>query len=97
MDEDYSIGYSLLSLIFIANVIGFISAAPITQIVQARLGKAKHLMVAEGIILVGYTMLVIPSRPFPVFVLAFLLLGLAIAVSRIFRAHVNPFERVESI
>ena len=78
MDEDYSIGYSLVSLIFIANAIGFISAAPITQIVQASLGRAKHLMVAEGIILV------IPSRPFPVVVLAFLLLGLGIAVSQFF-------------
>ena len=97
MDEDYSIGYSLVSLIFIANAIGFISAAPITQIVQARLGRAKHLMVAEGIILVGYIMLVIPSRPFPVVVLAFLLLGLGIAVSHVFRAHVNLFEHGKSI
>ena len=81
MERDYNIGYAIVSLIFVANAIGFISAAPLTQILQGRLGRAKVLVLAEGIMLAGYIMLVVPSRPFPVVILAFLLLGLGIALN----------------
>lgn len=81
MEKDYNIGYAIVSLIFVTNAIGFISAAPLTQILQARLGRAKLLVLAEATMMAGYTMLVIPSRPFPVVVLAFLLLGLGIALN----------------
>ena len=81
MEKDYSIGYAVVSLIFVTNAIGFISAAPLTQVLQGRLGRARVLVLAEGIMLAGYVMLVIPSRPFPVVVLAFLLLGLGIALN----------------
>ena len=81
MERDYNIGYAIVSLIFVTNAIGFISAAPMTQILQARLGRARLLVLAEAIMMAGYTMLVIPSRPFPVVVLAFLFLGLGIALN----------------
>lgn len=81
MERDYGIGYAVVSLIFVTNAIGFISAAPLTQVLQGRLGRAKVLVLAEGIMLAGYIMLVVPSRPFPVVVLAFLLLGVGIALN----------------
>lgn len=81
MEKDYSIGYAVVSLIFVSNAVGFISAAPITSYIQGRIGRAKLLILAEVIMALGYTMLVIPSRPFPVTVVAFLFLGLGIALN----------------
>jgi len=78
MEADYHIGYAIVSLIFVGNAIGFISAAPIQQALQARLGRAKTLVLAQSIIAAAYIMLVC-KPPFPVVVFAFFLLGLGIA------------------
>ncbi|KAL8702851.1 MAG: hypothetical protein Q9201_003992 [Fulgogasparrea decipioides] len=80
MEETYSIGYAIVSLIFITNAIGFISAAPSTHPLLARLGRAKTLMLAESIMMAGYIMLVC-TPPFPVVVLAFLFIGFGEAVN----------------
>ncbi|MCJ1455150.1 hypothetical protein MMC28_005504 [Mycoblastus sanguinarius] len=78
MEKDYSIGYAIVSLIFVTNAVGFISACPLTQILQARLGRARMLVFAESIIVAAYVMLVC-RPPFPVVVVAFFFLGLGIA------------------
>ncbi|KAI4214970.1 MAG: hypothetical protein LQ351_002686 [Letrouitia transgressa] len=78
MEKNYAIGYAIVSLIFVTNAIGFISAAPFVQALQARLGRAKMLVLAESIVGCAYIMLVC-SPPFPVVVLAFFLIGLGIA------------------
>lgn len=78
MEEDYHIGYAIVSLIFVTNAVGFISAAPIAQALQARLGRAKTYLLAQTIIAAGYIMLVC-KPPFPVVVIAFFFLGLGIA------------------
>ncbi|KAL6719234.1 hypothetical protein ACLMJK_003471 [Lecanora helva] len=78
MEKDYKIGYAIVSLIFVTNAVGFISAAPIAQALQARLGRAKTLILAQLMIIAAYTMLVC-RPPFPVVVVAFFFLGLGIA------------------
>ncbi len=78
MEKEYRIGYAIVSLIFVTNAVGFISAAPIAQALQARLGRAKTLALSLSVMTVGYVMIV--SRPpFPVVVVAFFFLGLGIA------------------
>lgn len=78
MEADYKIGYAIVSLIFVTNAIGFISAAPLIQAFQARFGRAKALAFAQIIMTAGYIMLV-TRPPFPVVVCAFFFLGFGIA------------------
>ncbi|KAI4232656.1 MAG: hypothetical protein L6R40_007328 [Gallowayella cf. fulva] len=80
MEKDYSIGYAIVSFIFITNAIGFISAAPSTQPLLARLGRAKTLLLAESIMMAGHIMLVC-TPPFPVVVLSFFFTGLGQAIN----------------
>ncbi|KAL9102981.1 MAG: hypothetical protein Q9163_001934 [Psora crenata] len=78
MEKEYRIGYAIVSLIFVANAAGFISAAPLTHALQARLGRAKSYAVAQSFIAAAYVMLVC-RPPFPVVVVAFFLIGIGIA------------------
>lgn len=78
LEKHYSIGYAVVSLIFVTNAIGFIGAAPITHALQMHLGRAKMLALAECIMLVAYITLVC-TPPFGIVVLSFLLLGLGMA------------------
>ncbi|MCJ1275800.1 hypothetical protein MMC21_003603 [Puttea exsequens] len=78
LEKSYDVNYAIVSLIFVGNAVGFISAAPITQAVQARMDRAKTLVFAQSIMVTGYIMLVC-HPPFPVVVFAFFLLGLGIA------------------
>ncbi|KAL8812259.1 MAG: hypothetical protein Q9200_001157 [Gallowayella weberi] len=80
METDYSIGYAIVSLIFVTNAIGFISAAPATQPLLARLGRANTLIVAESIMMVGHILLVC-TPPFPLVVLSFFFTGLGQAIN----------------
>lgn len=78
IEKDYSIGYAIVSLIFVSNAVGFIGAVPLTHALEARLGRANMLVLAECTMLLAYIMLVCPP-PFPVVVLAFLFLGFGMA------------------
>lgn len=78
LEKHYSIGYAFVSLIFVTNAVGFISATPITDALQVRLGRAKTLVLAECIMMIAYIALVC-TPPFPVVVLSFFFLGLGIA------------------
>ena len=78
MESDYNIGYAIVSLIFVANAIGFIGAAPFTNILQARFGRAKVLVFAAALVIIGYIMVVARS-PFPVVVVGFLFTGFGLA------------------
>ena len=81
MEKDYSIGYAIVSLIFVTNAVGFISAAPLTHLLQASLGRARMLILAQISMMAGFIMLVIPHRPFPVVVLAYFFIGLGEALN----------------
>ena len=78
MEQDYHIGYAIVSLIFVTNAVGFISAAPIAHALQARLGRAKTLVLAQAMIIAAYVMLLC-KPPFPIVVVAFFFLGLGLA------------------
>jgi fucose permease len=79
LEADYKIGYAIVSLIFITNAIGFISAAPAVQAIQSRWGRARTYMLATALMTTGYVALVC-NPPFPVVVISFLFLGFGMAL-----------------
>ena len=78
MEKSYNIGYAMVSLIFITNALGFIAAAPSSHWLQAKLGRSRMLVLALGMMIAGYIM-IICSPPFPVVVTAFFVTGLGMA------------------
>ncbi|KAH0297534.1 MFS general substrate transporter, partial [Aureobasidium melanogenum] len=80
MEKHYHIGYAVVSLIFITNAIGFITAAFFTDLTLEKLGRAKACMLSEAMLIAGYVIMVC-TPPFPVVVIAFLLLGLGAALN----------------
>lgn len=87
LEEQYSIGYAIVSLIFVTNAVGFISMAPLSQLIEARLGRSRSCMIAASLMSVGYVALVC-TPPFPVVVLSFYFLGCGMAL---FLALTNTF------
>ncbi|THV54381.1 hypothetical protein BGAL_0028g00370 [Botrytis galanthina] len=88
----YNIQERLVSLIFITQAIGYISAAFFIDAIRSRFGRAKSIMFAEGLMVIGYVMIV-PNPPFPVVVLAFLFIGFGMAInlslSNVFAANLD--------
>ncbi|TGO88672.1 hypothetical protein BPOR_0148g00050 [Botrytis porri] len=88
----YGIQERLVSLIFITQAIGYISAAFFIDAIRSRFGRAKSIMFAEGLMVIGYVMIV-PNPPFPVVVLAFLFIGFGMAInlslSNVFAANLD--------
>ncbi|KAH0541277.1 hypothetical protein FGG08_004201 [Glutinoglossum americanum] len=80
MEKQYNIGYAVVSLIFISNAIGFLSAALFTEALQDRLGRAKALMIAEALMLAGY-LAILFMPPYAVVVVCFFLIGLGMAIN----------------
>ncbi|EXJ55495.1 hypothetical protein A1O7_08422 [Cladophialophora yegresii CBS 114405] len=87
LEEEYSIGYAIVSLIFITNALGFISVTPFIQRVEARLGRSRCYLVATAMMSAGYIAIVC-TPPFPVVVLSFYFLGCGMGV---FLAMTNTF------
>ncbi|KAL2816547.1 major facilitator superfamily domain-containing protein [Aspergillus granulosus] len=75
MENHYSISYAIVSLIFVTNAIGFIAAAPLTDLVEQRLGRGRAYILAEALMGAGYV-IIICTPPYPLVVVAFLLIGL---------------------
>ncbi|RFU32088.1 hypothetical protein B7463_g4277, partial [Scytalidium lignicola] len=80
IERHYNIGYAIVSLIFITNAIGFISAALFIDVIRFRLGRARALLLAHSLILCGYIPIVF-APPFPVIVVVFFLLGFGMAIN----------------
>ncbi|KAJ5587347.1 uncharacterized protein N7459_003112 [Penicillium hispanicum] len=80
IENHYNIGYAVVSLIFVTNALGFISAAPLTHIIEHKLGRSKTYAFAMSLLAVAYV-IIICQPPFPVVVACFYLLGLGIALS----------------
>lgn len=80
METHYNIGYAVVSLIFVANAAGFLLAAPTSSILASLLGRAKCLMLSEVVMVAGYVIIVC-TPPYPVVVVAYLLLGFGAAVN----------------
>lgn len=69
IESSYNIGYAVVSLIFISNALGFISAAFVTDALRRSLGRARTLMLAQSFMVAGY-LAVVTTPPFPVVVIA---------------------------
>jgi fucose permease len=69
MEKQYHIGYAIVSLIFITNAIGFITAAFFTDLTLEKLGRARACMFSETLLIVGYVIMAC-TPPFPVVVIA---------------------------
>lgn len=83
----YDIGYAVVSLIWVANAVGFILAAFCTDFINGKLGRARSLMLSEMSAIVAYIILACPV-PFPLIVFAYVPLGfgqaLNIALNNVF-------------
>jgi fucose permease len=69
MEKYYHIGYAIVSLIFITNAIGFITAAFFTDLTLEKLGRARACMFSETMLIAGYVIMAC-TPPFPVVVIA---------------------------
>lgn len=69
MESWYHISYSIMSLVFVGNAIGFITAAFFTNILLGKFGRAKALMIAELIQLSAYIIMVC-TPPYPLVVIS---------------------------
>lgn len=87
LEEEYHIGYAVVSLIFVTNAVGFISMAPICQLIESRVGRARSYVIATSLMSIGYVAIVC-TPPFPVVVLSFYFLGCGMAL---FLAMTNAF------
>ncbi|KAI0358139.1 MFS general substrate transporter [Trametes cingulata] len=76
MQTVYHVGFALVSLVFVSNCLGFISAAAANVWLTDRLGFGK---VSSVIQLLSYV-LEAPAPPFPVFVIGYYLNGFGIAL-----------------
>jgi fucose permease len=69
MEEHYHIGYAIVSLVFVGNAIGFVTAAFFTDTILGKLGRAKTLIAAELVLLSAYAMIV-ATPPYAVVVIS---------------------------
>ena len=60
----YNIGYAVVSLIFVGNALGFITAAPFVEKIRTRLGRAQALGLSQVCVACGFVPLVC-AAPFP--------------------------------
>lgn len=69
IEEYYHIGYAVVSLVFVANAIGFVLAAFFIHTLDEKFGRAKTLMFSDFVLLVSYIILVV-TPPFPAVVVS---------------------------
>jgi len=80
IEKHYSIGYAVVSLIFVTNAFGFISAAPVTHAIENKFGRSKSYALAMSLLAISY-IVIICQPPFPVVVVCFFPLGFGLALS----------------
>ncbi|MCJ1325676.1 hypothetical protein MMC10_002339 [Thelotrema lepadinum] len=78
IESYYSITYGTVSLLFVANAIGFILAAPFTSWLQTKLGRAGIILLSQALVVGGYV-LVVSRLPFALIAVNFFLSGLGSA------------------
>ncbi|CAE7199657.1 hypothetical protein P3342_010283 [Pyrenophora teres f. teres] len=93
IESYYHISYAIMSLVFVTNAVGFISAAFFTNIILGKFGRARTLIFAELIGLSAHVILVC-TPPYPLVVTAFLLLGFGaainLALNNVYCANTHP-------
>ena len=69
LESYYHIGYAVVSLIFISNAAGFITAAFFNDLIHSKMGRSRMLMLSEAIMILGYVILSC-TPPFGVVIVA---------------------------
>jgi len=69
IEDYYKIGYAIVSLVFVANAIGFILAAFFIHAMDKRFGRGKTVMFSDAILIVAYIINVC-TPPFAAFVIS---------------------------
>ncbi|KUJ22115.1 putative MFS efflux transporter [Mollisia scopiformis] len=89
-ERHYSINYGTLSIIFLCNAAGFLASAFVASTLTKSLGRAKTLMIAETLLVVGYIIVVV-TPPFAAVCVAFFILGagmsLILAIGQVYCAN----------
>lgn len=80
MEAHYRIGYAVVSLIFVSQAVGFVSAAFFTDAIKTRLGQARTYALSELLMVASYAVIV-ASPPYPLVVVVFFFLGWAMAMN----------------
>jgi fucose permease len=80
MEAYYGIGYAVVSLIFVTQAIGFIGAAPFTHVIQAKLGRAKTLVLANTLIVIG-SVVIVSTPPFWLICVSYFISGFGVAIN----------------
>lgn len=78
IENYYSIAYGTVSLLFVAYAIGFVSAAPLTDWLQMKLGRAWFLLLSQTLVVCEY-IIIVCRPPFVVVVVSFFISGLGSA------------------
>ena len=79
LETEYNIGYAVVSLIFVANALGFIVAAACTDAMEARLGRSRTYAVSLALMSASHVAIVC-TPPFPVVVISFFFIGVGLAI-----------------
>ncbi|KXT06015.1 hypothetical protein AC579_850 [Pseudocercospora musae] len=92
IEDWYHIGYAIVSLIWIANAIGFILSAFFNDPIVDKLGRAKSLMLSASLMCAAYVIIAC-APPFPVVVVAYLIMGFGnamnLALNNVFCANLS--------
>ncbi|KAF5547675.1 hypothetical protein FMEXI_5001 [Fusarium mexicanum] len=80
VETHYSIGYAMVSLIFVGQALGFMFAAIFLDDLRAILGRAKVFGLANIVLVCGY-LPIVTTAPFPLIPIAFCLVGFGAAVN----------------
>lgn len=79
----YSIGYAVVSLIFVGNALGFIAGAGLIDTLRERFGRGRAIAFSQLSMVVGYAIIGC-TVPFPAIVVAFFLLGMGMSINLAF-------------
>ncbi|KAJ4368047.1 hypothetical protein N0V83_006402 [Neocucurbitaria cava] len=93
IESHYHISYSIMSLVFVGNAVGFITAAFFTNIILGKLGRAKTLILAD-LIQLSANIILVCTPPYPLVVISFFLMGYGaatnLALNNVYCAHTHP-------
>lgn len=70
IEQQFHIGYAMVSLIFVANAVGLILAAPLTHRIESRFGRSITAIICQVLLFTGY-LIVVRKTPFPAIVFSF--------------------------
>ncbi|KAI5118166.1 hypothetical protein M0805_005788 [Coniferiporia weirii] len=79
MQSHYHIGFTIVSLIFVANCVGYVTGSLANIHFTSKLGFGKSLVLGAVLQVIAYAMQG-PAPPFPIFVLAYCFSGFGISI-----------------